>query len=246
MLINFFRAAARYRRPVLVVELILVVAYFGFVDLDSSGAKVLGFPIAFAVAAVTYVLGLSATNRYRPAFLTANSSRSAFDTPVSPAQFLVFTAFLAFNTHSLTVLRPEADDLAFFRVADPVLDAVLLALLALLFTTAWRDLGVRLRPDGLLDRQALGSLFVPWEAFEPGQPPVIGAKNSELVLTYRHPELVRRRGVIIFGRRALRIQNVDRAFLATIIDHYVRHPELRPAIGSSAELSRLTITPSGR
>ena len=231
-MIAFFRAAARHRRPVLVAE--LVVACFVLVLLDSPTAS----PVALVIAAVTFGLGLSATNRYRPALLIAKPARSAFDTPVNPAQFLIVTAFVAFNTHSMTAVWRDS---GFFRVTDSVLDLLLLALLAALFTAAWRDLGVRLRPDGLLDRQVLGSLFVPWEAFEPGSPPVPGSRNAELVFAYRRPELVRRRGIIIFSRRAIRVQNTDRAFLAAIIDHYVRHPDLRAAIGTEAELARLPV-----
>ena len=239
-MITFYRAAARYRRPVLVVELLLVAVYFVVGD----GDFFVVFPIAFVVVVVAYVLGLSATYRYRPAVLIANPARPAFDTPVSPAQFLLFTAFVIFFAHSTTTSIQGLRDGGFLWPIDAALVVLLPALLVLMFTTAWRDLGVRLRPDGLLDRQMLGSLFVPWEAFEPARPPVIDAAISELVLTYRHPELVRRRGVLIFGRRAIRVQNVDRAFLATIIDHYVRYPELRAAIGTEAELVRLT--PSGR
>lgn len=97
--------------------------------------------------------------------------------------------------------------------------------------------GVRLRPDGVHDRQPFGSLFVPWDAFAPGYP-AVPVKNSQLTLYYQRPELIRRRGI----RPAVNslATGTDAAYLAAAIHQYVAYPEHRSAIGSDTELRRLT------
>ncbi|MBB4692043.1 hypothetical protein [Paractinoplanes abujensis] len=51
--------------------------------------------------------------------------------------------------------------------------------------------GVRLRSDGLHDRQPFGSLFVPWEALGSAS----AGRRNEVLLRYARPELVVRRGL---------------------------------------------------
>jgi hypothetical protein len=220
VLLNFFRLVARFRRQILVAEVILAVAH--------------------CVALISIVLAVLAAGRYRPATLDADPEQRIFDTPASPIPVFVFTTFLAFEARSLAdswqIL--QADDGS--ELMDVILAVLIPVLLALLFVMAWRSRGVRLRPDGLLDRQPFGSLFVPWEAFDIEHPVGPGARNSEIALSYQRPDLVRRRGVLVFSRRAVRIRNVDWTFFAWVIRHYVSYPGHRPAIGSEAELRRLT------
>jgi hypothetical protein len=73
------------------------------------------------------------------------------------------------------------------------LEIVVLALLFMLLPLTWYralgPLGPALRPDGLLDRQPFGSIFVPWAAGPTAEPTTTGTK-----LRIAHPELIQRRG----------------------------------------------------
>jgi hypothetical protein len=102
-------------------------------------------------------------------------------------------------------------------------------LLFLLLPVQWYSVlgpfGVFLRPDGVLDRQLLGSIFVPWEAVPAAQPTSTGVK-----LRVEHPELVVRRGL----RPGATIRTgADRGFTAWAINLYAARPDYRPAIGTN-------------
>ncbi|GGN62072.1 hypothetical protein GCM10010112_19880 [Actinoplanes lobatus] len=117
-------------------------------------------------------------------------------------------------------------------------------LLSVAWIAALRGIGVRLRPDGIEDRQAFGSIFVPWEAL--GAPPAIldtwwgsilrGERQVNLVLT--DPALVRKRGLRYGPLNSLTTIGVDPGFLAGVIGEYADRPDLRSAIGVPEELAR--------
>ena len=110
----------------------------------------------------------------------------------------------------------------------------------LLVATHWKlasgGYGLRLRPDGVFNRQLLGSQFIPWDAFVPAFPVFPGGKG--LAVYYQRPELVRNRGIGV--SRDILPAPVDPAYLARVIHEYVNHPEHRAAIGSEPELHRVT------
>jgi hypothetical protein len=100
---------------------------------------------------------------------------------------------------------------------------------------------VQLRRDALLDRGPLGTLVVPWEALAAGYPRPVPPAAGYLTLTYAQPDLVRRRGLVIF-RRLIQSGNVDASFLVHAIDYYVDHPRRRALIGTQAEYEDLVQT----
>lgn len=122
-----------------------------------------------------------------------------------------------------------------FAVAG--LSALWVLALTVLARAVWVGFGVRLRPDGVVDRRLVGSLFVPWEALAAEIPPM-SARRSQVVLAYRDPRLVQSFGIGKSGN-VITAGNVDNRFLARAIQEYVRHPEYRSAIGTPAELHRL-------
>jgi hypothetical protein len=65
----------------------------------------------------------------------------------------------------------------------------LLLLLPLQWYSVVGPFGVFLGPDGVLDRQPFGSVFVPWQAVAAAKP-----TNSGIKLRVTHPELVVRCG----------------------------------------------------
>ncbi|MGC4896604.1 hypothetical protein [Micromonospora sp. DT31] len=80
--------------------------------------------------------------------------------------------------------------------------------------------------------------MIPWEA----RPQVEAPSNDmrltmRLPLTVANPTLMRRRGLV--GRPALPADGVEPRFLASVIDHYLAHPDHRAAIGTPDEYRRL-------
>jgi hypothetical protein len=88
--------------------------------------------------------------------------------------------------------------------------------------------GVFLRPDGLLDRQPLGTIFVPWQAGVSAKPTSYGVK-----LTFARADLVVRRG---FRPGTAVRTGADRGFTAWAINLYALRPDLRPTIGTDEGL----------
>ena len=73
-------------------------------------------------------------------------------------------------------------------------------------------------------------------ADRPGAAPAPTARTVRL--TYDRPELVRRHGLHVYGKR-LRTGDIDPRFLRAAIRYYNDHPEYRPAIGTHAEYGRV-------
>jgi hypothetical protein len=114
--------------------------------------------------------------------------------------------------------------------------AVVVVLLLVLLPLQWYGVlgpfGMVLAPDGVHDRQPLGSVFVPWAAGPAAQP-----GNSGVTVRVAHPELVVRRGF----RPGMTVRTgADRGFAAWAINLYAARADYRPAIGTSDGLARLT------
>jgi hypothetical protein len=106
-----------------------------------------------------------------------------------------------------------------------------LLLLPLVWYRVLGPFGPVLRPDGLLDRQPSGSVFVPWEAGPAAVPTTTGVK-----LRLTRPELVRRRG---FRPGSTIRTGADRGFTAWAINLYATRPEYRRTIGTEEGLRLL-------
>lgn len=98
-----------------------------------------------------------------------------------------------------------------------------------------------LRPDGVSVVDGFATYEVPWQAIMTGPLPTVFGVGRLGILW---PELVRSRG--LFRRRnpqriQLQLQSsaVHREFLHDAINHYLNHPEDRPAIGTQAGLAAL-------
>jgi hypothetical protein len=123
-----------------------------------------------------------------------------------------------------------------------VFGAVWIGVLAPHWAAALGRFGVRLRPDGIVDRQVFGSLFVPWTALATPYP-AVNYDPRQVTLFLAHPERTRRRGFRHGGRELLPAAGVNAELLARAIHEYTNRPELRAAIGSEAELTRFLAIP---
>ncbi|MET8152530.1 hypothetical protein ACIBSW_20415 [Actinoplanes sp. NPDC049668] len=236
-MIMAFTAVGRWRRPFLLAVLPLAAALGALGESDDRATWLPSFAAWAVLMAVLLTLAMVAASRYHPATLVARPREQAFAAGPHPAP--VFFAACVLCQGGFMV----ADSVHDLMAGDDLwaLSAALVALWAvavlLQFRLAWGWPGVHLRPDGVHDRQALGSLFIPWDALVPAYPAMPSGRR--IAFHFQRPDLVRRRGMHPGGGSA-QAGSVDAVFLARAINEYLQHPEYRPAIGTEAELRRLT------
>ena len=171
--------------------------------------------------------------------------------PSEPAFATAFNPSLLFSAAAFTFLTgwlvsENIGDIASGEdpwTSDTVVSVLWVLLVAFQWWVAWGRAGTQLRPDGVHDRQPLGSLFVAWDALTPTTA-ATPRGGTQLTLHYRQPHRVRRRGFRPGGRTVVATGS-DAGYLARVIHEYVTHPEHRPAIGTTAEQRRLTAVLDG-
>jgi hypothetical protein len=226
------------RHPRSVISGVVVVAA-GF-----AGAQLLAAPdtgVRYAVPAllsllalVSGVLAVVAMTRPRPAAFVVEAA--AFRTVSQPVHVINAASNVLLSATIVTsrVVAPDRDGDPGWDLMSRTLDilaVVLAALSALLVAAVWRGSGVWLRRDGLMERNPLGSVTVPWDALSPSSLPPTTPTATSLRLVYAKPELVRRRGLDI-NRRRIRTDTVNALFLVHTLHYYLTHPEQRQAIGT--------------
>ena len=232
VLTTVFAFTVRYRRLILAIALVLaVVLAVGrrlstWLDLTLLIATFLAGVLALSLA-------LLALRRPRPAALLVKPEARAF--AAKPSAFQIS---MAVGLTFLASLFLGTGHLAGVGLLN-VVPFLLLVAVGLHLAAGWRGVSVELRPDGVRQHDFAGTLMVPWGALAPGRPSRPAVNASALALTYTQPDLVRRRGILVLGRRLLRIDNVHPWFIADTIRHYVDHPQRRAAIGEPAEYQRL-------
>jgi hypothetical protein len=173
--------------------------------------------------------GIAAVNARQPR--TFQVRDGAF---TAPPPFSAVLSAGAFTTMAVALACETVDEAGRGWGADPFQIAVVL-LLVVLLPVQWLSVlgpyGLFLRPDGLLDRQPLGSVFVPWEAGAAAEPTGFGIK-----LRFARPDLIVRRG---FRPGAAIRTGVDRGFAAWAVNLYGARPDFRPAIGTGEGLLQL-------
>lgn len=233
-----FSAVGRWRRPILLVVLLFVA---GLSVLGESTNRGTWFPAFGAWVGATLLLlafFLVATLRYHPAVLVARPQVPAFAAGPNPASVFIASVMLLQGGFTLADSIHDIVDGEELWIIGAIPAGLWVLLLILVWRMAWGWFGVHLGPDGVHDRQPGGSLFIPWDAFVRAYP---AAPNGpqRVALYYERPESVRRRGLRL-GGPSLPAASIDAEFLARAIGQYVTHPEHRSAIGTEAELRRLT------
>ena len=180
-----------------------------------------------AVALFALVLSILSWGRSRPAALVVDPQLRVFRVPPGAAQvyYAVGCAFIPM----LTLAPSTGPELA--------LCLLVVILVGARLVDAWRGTHLHLRSDGIDERSALRSLFVPWEALAPEHPRRPSIHTQHLKLRYTQRRLVRHRGVGF--RKRLFIDTVHPWFIADVVRHYAGHPEHRAAIGTAEEYDRL-------
>lgn len=235
VLISLFAAVVRWRQ--LALAGVLGVSVVVTVLVETGRLPLWATFIVVCLGVLGLVgLGVSANSRYRAPGLVARPDLPAFVVPAGPGP--VFTAS-AFTLLGILQVGDGVHDLVRsgdLWSYDLGLTVLWLLLVAAQWVPAWRRYGVRLEPDRLVSWQVIGSLSVPWTAFDPDQPALPG-RNNELKLRFARPELVRRRGVHL--PESIGLPVIDAGRLGRAVGEYVAHPEHRAAIGTEAELRRL-------
>lgn len=229
---RFLKAVGRQRRPVLIVALALSAAYL-LGHLWVPSLRDYAFPgLAVAVLAL-FVLAVVASTRAQPMFFTIRPGVPAFSAPPQPTSVILALAFLCLFTANVSGLVDGWGSEPF--LPDRALLLGWAVVLAMSLGTAWPDTSVQLRPDGLWQRGLTGWLVVPWDA-APIMPTLPPRPNADTVrLEYGRPELVRRHGLHVYGRRRLHTRDIDPRFITAATRYYLAHPEHRSAIGTRAE-----------
>ena len=228
-------ATVRHRRPALVASVLLAIGHAA-ASWRWPWVSDRLFPVSVAV--VLMLAALTAVSRFarRPGTLAVRPERHVFEAPAGPAPVYAALCCLALAAGLLSRVLCDArtDGLRPFELVWAVF---WLIVAVRLIDLAWRGSGAQFRPDGIRNRDVFGSVTVPWAALDPDLPP-LPSRQSTVLLTYARPGLVHRRGVVL-NRRLLRADTVDARFLARVVQHYLRHPEDRPTIGTPTEYARL-------
>lgn len=230
----------RNRAAVLALSLVLAA---GLGVLRETSARVdldLIFLAGTVVVIGAFALAVAALHGNHPARFRIRPGVPAFDTPPHAGLVLLLAALTlqgGATTSGIAVdLIREGGRL---RSVDSVPAVLWFAALALGWWVVFRDEPVRLTPGGIEDRQAFGSIVVPWEAFAGVPYPSRVTGRDKVSLMFSDAGLVRRRGWRPIGS-ALPATGVDARFLSYAVHEYAHHPESRAAIGTEAELARLT------
>jgi hypothetical protein len=242
MMIDVLGWVARWRVAVLTVALVTAVVLQVLLQTTENDPAWQLRLAAGILPFVALVLWSAVSARsLHPAKLVARPEVPAFDVPANPA---VVLGAAGYTFLVATMVSGWVRDIAsgtdlWFSVSFAVPMA---AMLAAFWWSALGRFGVRLTPDGIVDRQVFGSLFVPWDAL--ATPCSAYPHDAHQVTLYlAHPQLVRRRGLRSGGPTSLPAAGVNAELLARTIHEYSNHADLRSAIGSAAELDRITALP---
>jgi hypothetical protein len=250
MIARMFDATARHRRPILLGGVVVAVVEAASTALNPhSDARPAGLVV---VAVLLLLLAGTSFRQARPAAFVVRPDLTAFVAPAAAGPVYTALCFLlmAADRVGQVVASVRTDGVSSFDIGLVVLQATLASLL---YVQAWIGFDISLRPDGLYDRRAVGTVFVPWQAtpaahvarrpdrtttvvIPPGAIPVqdtdaAGRRPTEVRMAYGRPELVRTGGLTRNVKRLITDQ-VDASFLAAAITFYANHPVHRAGIGT--------------
>ncbi|WP_430791879.1 hypothetical protein [Actinoplanes sp. G11-F43] len=229
MLIKVCSLVGRNRPAVLLLSLALA-AGLGLLR-QSAADRDLVFVTGTVVILGAFVLALVALRGYHPVALRVRPEAPSFETLPAAGMTLLFAAFTVQGGTSVSGL-----------LGGDLFDTVLIAVWATALTLGWclvfRAGGVRLTPDGVEDRQPFGSIVIPWEAFTGVPNPAYVTGRDKVSLMFSRAGLIRRRGWRPIGP-ALPAVSIDARFLSYAVHEYAHRPEIRAAIGTETEYTRL-------
>lgn len=236
MVINFFGWVARRRVPLLVMALVTAVALQVLLRYTQNSYDFRLRGAAGVLPALAFVLcSAFAARFFHPAKLVARPEVPALDVPANPGVVLI--SAMGYTFFAVFILGGLARDIAAYEELwwlPAILAVLLTGQLAAFWRSALGGFGARLTPDGIKFRESFGSLFIPWEALVTAYP----RDALQVTLHLAHPELVRGRGFRYSRPTLVPAAGVDAELLARAIHEYANSAQLRPGIGTTAELDR--------
>ncbi|MFE9692142.1 hypothetical protein [Micromonospora sp. NPDC005806] len=202
---------------------------------------VAGAAASLAVPVGLYYLTVLRAVPRRPASFQLDDG--AFVAPASPHDIgtaAIVVLWIAAGA-VLTERVPNADRLRLAQIDYAALTSIvivgLLSVLAVVLLLVSRP-RVALNPDGITVQRMTSRRSIGWNELAPGGPPPPPGRRPRNLWLYRTA------GPTLGGRPRPHLLpvgqlQVDPAFLANTIRHYVDQPGQRPDIGTEAELSRL-------
>ena len=198
--------------------------------------------VALVLLPVVPLLGyfaLTRSLRHGPASLQVCTARRAFAVPPSPLHSGMFAIALMSMAGNMTpterVQYTDRVRLATVPGTVPIVGASMVLMIAIAVLFLWLPRpSVTLTPSGVATRSILRRHDIPWPELLHGGPLVPDRHDPTMPLVYHRTD-----GSPQTLRVVLRQLHVDRVFLATVIRHYIEHPDHRSDIGTQAELERL-------
>lgn len=241
VMIQILGWVARLRVALLTMALLTAVALQ--VLLRNTGSD-FGLRLAAGIVPpVAFILCSAVAARFfHPAKLVARPEVPAFDVPANPTVVLASIGYTFFAVLMVSgLVRDIAADEELWWLAA-ILAILVAGQLAAFWSSALGRFGARLSPDGIEFRELFGSRFTPWDALAT---PLAAYPHDaqQVTLHLAHPELVRRRGLRHTSPTSLPAAGVNAEFLARAVHEYANRADLRPAIGSTAELDRFLAIP---
>ncbi|MEU4622087.1 hypothetical protein AB0G04_19245 [Actinoplanes sp. NPDC023801] len=242
MMINVLGWVSRRRVAVLATSLLAAVI---LQVLRQTAGHCHSLQIALAIVVLPFIALIVCTavagRAFHPAKLIARPEVPAFDVPANPAAVLGAASYTFFAVFALSSTSHGLVTGVDFAFPAPIV-VLIGGHVAVFWWAASGRYGVRLTPDGIIDRQVHGRLFVPWEALATPDP-AYRRDAHRVTLRFTRPDLVRKGGFRWIGPTVLPAAGVNAELLTRAINEYANHPEARSAIGSVAALTRLQMTP---
>ncbi|MEU8261449.1 hypothetical protein AB0C02_12620 [Micromonospora sp. NPDC048999] len=227
----WWMVAVRYRRAIFVLAVLglAAVVVVGTLSPTEPTGLILGMFAAMVVLLVVLVLVVRVARRAVPTGLEVTGG--AFRSP-RPTFFLGLAlphlcAIAVFVLAGSWTARHE-------HAANPgwlLMVALIAAPIVLYLPGLWRGVGVILTPHGIRSDGYFGTLTIPWDALADVQPLQPADARGEVRLTYNHPELLRRTGLLP-PRDRIYFEGTDRDLIVDAVAHYAAHPAARSTIGS--------------
>jgi hypothetical protein len=242
MMIDFLGWVARRRAAVLTTALLTAVVLQVLRQATGNGHS-FGLNLAFTLLPVSVlVLGSALSVRvFHSAKLVARPDVPAFEVSANPSAVLGAAGYTFFVASVVgSAVRDNQTSVDFLFAAGSAVLPV--GVLVALWWAALGRFGVRLGPDGIIDRQPFGSLHVPWEALAIPRP-AFPRNGQQVTLHLARPELVRRRGLRFGAQTLLPAAGLDPELLARAIHEYANRADIRSTIGSEAASAQFQAIP---
>ncbi len=186
------------------------------------------------------ILWMISINRsHHPAVLLTRPTVPALEVPPNPGMIIGAAGYTVLGARTIGMAIRDLN-----AGTDLVFSVIYLAFFLLALVMFWASAlgraGIRLYPEGIVNRQLLGSVFIPWDSLG-GPVPAFAYRPDRVTLKLDGP--VRKQGFALGDPTVLSALGVSAELLARAIHEYANRPDLRPHIGTEEETERFHAIP---